>query len=379
MLRISDPLPLDAATLVDIITEGHRLNAGRWPVWQYVQHQMDQAGYDAAQALEDLPRWTHQYGPTWSDSGHGIEPGPGDRIAVTVGGLGHASGHWAGGFCRAFLAAMHLAAVRQREVQPHPDRAENLVLQGAPLVRAVNMRASTSLSDDQLLGILKREPITAGGIQTNTDSVTWSWDVTRLRTHAFREATDIQDLLAALDEALGTRSTVHIDSSPVPHAALTDAFDHLDLAWRSIYSEKLLQVNRLGVIASMIDSVDSRETFDSRCTALTDVLSTMRVPARADAPQAGTLHRLRLSLTDSLKDDQHPAIRAIGTLQHVVAVRNAAGHPSSAHKQEPAFVALDLDHVRGDWEKSWNIVVRRTVEALREIRNGVLQQEAQLP
>ncbi|MBT9257391.1 hypothetical protein KMZ32_16780 [Phycicoccus sp. MAQZ13P-2] len=178
MQRISDPLSPDAATLVDIVTEGHRLNGGRWPVWQYVRRQMDQAGYDAARALEDLPRWTHHYGPTWSDSSHGIEPGPGDRIAVTVGGLGHASGHWAQGFCRAFLATMHLADIRQRQSQPDPDHAENLVLQGAPLVRSVNMRASTSLSDDQLLELLKREPLSAGGISMNPDSVTWSWDVT---------------------------------------------------------------------------------------------------------------------------------------------------------------------------------------------------------
>jgi hypothetical protein len=99
---------------------------GVWPIWDYVDHQLDATGLIAADVLASLPvaggrgGGRMRYGLTWHQDGHWL---PNDRthLALTVAGLGHL-GSASAPLLVAFKDMVRFLVERQRTITPHPQR-----------------------------------------------------------------------------------------------------------------------------------------------------------------------------------------------------------------------------------------------------------------
>lgn len=371
MSRLFDPLPSEAKALTEVIIGGYTRGRDQWPVWQYVQHQMDaEHGLSAATVLQDLPTWRYSYRPVCTPRGLGIPPEIDDPVQLTVQGLANVDNSPAAqGLLRAFMAATALGLAAQRAAEPGPTRVVPVVLDSESLTVGVNMRAGTSLAAPQLYSLLQREPTTWGALNGSRER--WTWDLSSRPLRLFDGVETVDQLLTAFEEVLGTTPEHRAQSSALPAEAVPEALDHLNLAWRLRMGSPLLQLRTATTVASLSAGANSAEDFAARCTALADVISQFNVPPHDADPSAASLRRLRLHLDDWL-GAQHPALDAVGTLQNVVAVRNTAGHPSSAHRHERQHIALGLHHLRGDWSASWEQVRVHTVLAARTIREALL-------
>jgi hypothetical protein len=79
--------------------------------------------------------------------------------------------------------------------------------------------------------------------------------------------------------------------------ALPDALDHLDLAWRLATGEHLVRVPRAAIAAKLTQPTASAEGFESRCSALADLLGSLN-----PSWQGGTLQNTKGELGELLGD-----------------------------------------------------------------------------
>jgi hypothetical protein len=148
--------------------------------------------------------------------------------------------------------------------------------------------------------------------------------------------------------------------------ALPDAFDHLDLAWRLLTGEHLVRVPRAAVAAKLSQPVAAVEEFESRCSAVADLLNCLNLPE-----QGGTLQNMKAKLGELLGAEAGRAQAAVDTLRSVVALRAGQQHQGADTRAEQARVSLGLPAYAGNWEGAWNHLRLATVQALGTIREEI--------
>ena len=363
MPRLSDPLPDDAKHLVDLVVEGWSANGGRWPIWQYVDLRAHADGLDADETSRGMPVWQYSYGPLRHESRQAREPASLARL--TVHGLVHAGGRATDGLVRAFLAAVRAGAELQLAQTPHPAVAVPLWERGVKITERANMDAGTALSDQQMLDLLLGEPATWNVGEEGHPS--WRWELHRTRLGRFREVRSGIDYLEVLESVVGVAQ-----APPAPEAvtplALPDALDRLDLAWRLWRNAPLLRLGRARQAAELALPVQSRADFESRCSALADVISRWDVPA-GDDPDRKTLSRLD-DLLAGLPGGPSQAVDAVASLRRVVQLRNQQQHGRPVDERVRA--ALGLTRFPSDWQTEWDHVRGYAVAALRVISDRVV-------
>jgi hypothetical protein len=144
--------------------------------------------------------------------------------------------------------------------------------------------------------------------------------------------------------------------------ALPDALDHLDLTWRLATGEHLVGVPRAAMAAKLTQPAVSVEEFESRCSALADLLNALNLPKPA------TLHNMKLKLGELLGAQAGRAEAAVEALRSVVALRAGQQHQGADTRAEQAKVALGLAPFAGDWGGAWDHLRAVTVQALDTIR-----------
>ncbi len=192
----------------------------------------------------------------------------------------------------AFLAALKTAIVMQRGINPRPTEPVRLKVPGDDFTRTVNMATDTELSSDQLFALLGGEPATWLGIGQQNGQ--WTWDLTDARLSPYAEVTTVDDYLVRLDALVALPQQPAVADS-LPALALPEAFDHLDLAWRIATGKHLFRVPRTAVPAKLTQPAASAEEFESRCSALADMLKAFDFPA-----EGGSLNNMKAALGDLL-------------------------------------------------------------------------------
>jgi hypothetical protein len=355
---LDSPLP-DAVRLLCAVADGFGTARGEWPVWQYVVRQLDDEAPDAEKLLQGLPTWQHHYRPIFWNSST-VVPAPGDAIQLTVHGMVHARHPATEPLVAGFLAALRLAGEKQREIEPVPTKAVEVELQGSAFTDEVNKRAGSSLSSGQLLAVLNHEPATWTGVQGTAEN--WTWDLTWARLRPYRDVHTAEEYLARLEELVGVAGFA---ASPIglPAMALPDAFDHLDLAWRLVVKAPLLRIPRAAMAAKLALPAISVEEFESRCSALADLLNNLQVSGDGPALQA-----MKGQLSELLRAEDARAHTAVDVLRNVVALRAGQQHHGADIRAERARAALGLTRFGSDWAGSWDQLRSVTVEALATIR-----------
>jgi hypothetical protein len=351
----------DALEMLQAIARGYD-EVGVWPCWQWVKQQLWLKDLDAEEIIQGLPAWQHNYRSVRAVA-NGQLPDNGDPVPLSIHGMARMVLPGVQLLVRGFLTAINVAVVMQRGITPAPTQPVELKVPGEDFIRVVNGQAGTDLRVEQLFGVLRGEPATFRGVNQNAGQE--SWDLTDVRLSRYVGIRDAQDYLARLEEAVGlSQVTPRIES--LGPMALPDAFDHLDLAWRLLTGEHLVRVPRAAIAAKLSQPVAVVEEFESRCSAVADLLNCLSLPR-----QGGTLQNMKARLGELLGAEAGRAQAAVDTLRSVVALRAGQQHQGADTRAEQARVSLGLAAYVGNWEGAWNHLRLVTVQALDTIREEI--------
>lgn len=348
------------------VAEGFAANRGAWPVWQYVSRRQDEAGVDGEAVLQGLPQWQYSYRSVWT--GQMGAPDLETRVHLTIHGMVHCAESGVQDLVAAFLASIRIAGERLQEVAPEPGRVQSLSLDGRTLTEEANLRAGTGVSPGLLREVLRHEPLIWSGIRDVDDS--FIWDLTHVRLRPFRDVADGAGYLSALAE---TVNVSHLGSlqEPLPSAALPQALDRLDLVWQLSFSKRLLNIPRASLPVVLSLPVSGVEEFDSRCSALADLLNCF-TPECGARRQGGTFDRMKACLDTKLPAGTRRVSGAVDVLRAVTEVRNAQQHSASRAKYDSARRLLGLTGLGDDWAGTWEQLRRSVVGALDVIGDELL-------
>jgi hypothetical protein len=351
----------DALRLLHVVARGYEI-AGAWPCWQWVKQELWRQGHDAEAILQGLPTWRHGYRSIRAVS-NGLLPDNGNPVALTVHGMANTAQPGIERLLSGFLAAIDVAIVMQRGITPSVTQPVELTVLAEDFIRPVNGRAKTDLNADELFATLRAEPATWRGL--NMSDSKWSWNLTDVRFSRYTGLQDVKDYLGRLEETVGIPVPV-MSSANLSPMALPDALDYLDLAWRLATGEHLVRVPRAAMAAKLSQPAASVEEFESRCSALADLLGFLNVPS-----QGGTLQNVKSRLGELLGDHAGRAQAAVDTLRLVVALRAGQQHQGADTRAEQARVALGLAPYAADWAGSWDHLRAVSVQALDIIREEI--------
>jgi hypothetical protein len=356
--------PSDKALhLLGTVARGYAKAPQSWPLWQWVTLELwNKEGLDAEEILRGLPTWEYGYRPV-AVGAHGQMPKVGDAIPLSLHGMAYAPEAATDALAGAFVVALRTAATMYRGIRPSPTQVEEVVLPGEDFTRTVNMKAGTELTANQLFEVLRREPATWLGV--NQQAEAWTWDLTNARLAPYVGVQTVEDYLARLDELVALPEPA-AEPEYLPPMALPDAFDHLDLAWRLSANDHLIRVSRVAMAAKLTQPAASVEEFESRCSALADLLNCLNLPS-----DGGTLHNMKARLTELLGEKGGRAREAVDVLRWVVALRAGQQHQGADARAQQAKVALGLTGFEGNWPGAWDQLRAVTVQALTTIREEI--------
>lgn len=367
MASLLDPLSDDELSFLRVTADGFAAADGRWPCWQWVRQQLwTRDGLDAEQILGGLPTWEYDYRPV--RLGYRGQPIPkiGDEVPLSIHGMAYVSSAVpaVGQLVDAFLTSLKTAAVMQRGISPEPTMPAELKVPVEDFTRTVNMAAGTELTAVQLCAILSGEPATWLGM--NQHNGNWTWDLTSVRLAPYAEVQTVDEYLARLDVlvALPQQPT---PLEYLPPLALPEAFDHLGLAWRIATGQRLFNIPRAAIPAKLTQPANSQEEFESRCSALCDMVKSFDFPA-----EGGSLNNMKVRLSELLGDEAAGRARAeVDTLRWIFELRAGQQHHGADTRAERARTALGLAQFGSDWAGAWDHLRATVVQALTIIREEI--------
>jgi hypothetical protein len=316
--------------------------------------------------LRGMPAWEYDYRPV--RAGHRGQPVPknADEVPLTMHGMAYVSPAVLAvqRLVDAFLMALRTAAVMQRGIRPEPTRPAELKVPGADFTRTVNTAAGTELSPDQLFAVVRGEPATWHGVSQQGGE--WTWDLTDARLAPYAGIHAIDDYLTRLDVMVALPQQ---SDSPeyLPPLALPDAFDHLGLAWRIATGERLFHVPRAALPAKLTLPAASAEDFESRCSALCDMVKSFDFPTTG-----GSLNNMKARLSELLGDEEAARARgAVDTLRMLFDLRAGQQHQGADTRAVRAQTGLGLARFGSDWASAWDHLRASVIQALTTIREEI--------
>jgi hypothetical protein len=163
----------------------------------------------------------------------------------------------------------------------------------------------------------------------------------------------------------------------LPARAMTESLDYLDTAWRLAFNAPLLRLRSAALVADLGAGTSSREDFQSRISALSDVMKGFDVgdellPTGMTLDKDHTLARLRAVLAARLDDEALAEAKgALDTLTAAARVRAAMQHGPAAPELPARLAVLGVPFPPSDWGNAWDIVRSRVASAWRQLAEVV--------
>ena len=370
MASMTDPLSVEQQTLVHIVARAGRDREGRLPTKQWVLMQLQVKGLDGDAVLRAVPTWPpSRYQPIRIESDSDSQGRTVERIGLTVLGRHHAGDADSQAHNEAFVAGLAIAVENQLAMAAgSPYEPLEPRLNGAAAASRASISSKRRVQEADLVRLFAAEPATW--------SMLWQaqfgeWDTTGAWLWPFRGVTTTAEYLAMLEQALLAEIPTQPAVAPDP-MALPEAFDHLDLAWRLIKSNRLIDSTQVVRGASLMQAVTTAEQFESRCSAVKDILDRMNVPAPdllpANAAGWKSLRRLQHHISALDRERAATVVAAVKVLQNIALLRDAQQHGGMGERAASARTALGLSRFTGTWAQDWATVQVKAIEALRILR-----------
>jgi hypothetical protein len=190
----------------------------------------------------------------------------------------------------------------------------------------------------------------------------------------YAEVETVEDYLNYLAQVIEPVSAPFARSAPSPFT-IPDMLSYLDAIWSRHLGKPLFDRIDPGRAASLLYEAGTPDEFDSRCSALADVLAQIEVPPDPGLERKGVrpvvlLGRwfARQQLPEGVADRlQH----ATAVLSKIVNIRVGGQHSESRRKAVAAFQDFGLDYPPTDWMSTWAVLRQSAVNALDAIRQQV--------
>jgi hypothetical protein len=222
----------------------------------------------------------------------------------------------------------------------------------------------------QLRELMSQEPATWGLVRGDDE---WSVEL-RPQLRRFRDIRTVSDYVDRTWTYLGANKPPEVRAF-TSALSLPEAIDYLDVVWRLRFGQPLFAAFGATAGAKLGSGCSTQDEFDSRMSALADVLGHIKVPdpERDGVPKSpGSLERLRMCLVEVLPDERHERIALeIGHLKDLARIRAGAQHRDAAADAAARYLRLDLDYPPRDLDSAWRHLSARAVSALNAIREEV--------
>jgi hypothetical protein len=236
---------------------------GGWPIYQYVQAQMDRVDLDLDVILSSMPSITRG-ATTYSlarRDGSGRDDTP---VKLSVAGMAHLERF--DSTVDMFLRILAELVARRAATTFNPLNVVEVEVSGLDLVEDLGLTGEpfVGLLPDLIAG----EPSTWHGSGHVNDR---GWSV-RPSSHLrrFRGVGDIDDYVARVRAAIAPLEP-QIAAAPVSPLSLVTAFDYLNVVWRLRFGVQLIAVPSAERAARLICEVSSAEELDNRLSALASI------------------------------------------------------------------------------------------------------------
>lgn len=376
------PLSNEQTALLKVVY-AHFRESGKWPIWQYVDLTLDQEGIDAATAITSLPvargssvqivMQRGSYGVVGIDPASGLDPRL--SIPLTVAGLWHLEE--AAPLTGVFFDTVRYLVLKQSELAPDPHSEVNATVSSEEIdqkILAGTVGSPSGRSEEFLIPklgkLLEREPILWSNM-TNQDQDLTQWEIRvpdRLRI--LRGTAGVEDYIDRITSWVAP-AVAPTEPSPGAPLDLPYALGYLDAVWKNRTNYRLFANPDIASAALLTQSGTSQEEFNSRMSALADVLGQVAVPGHPPR-QNGALEAVREYLAEHLDTEAAERINtAFDTLITLRHLRVSAQHSDKRHRAVSAFEQLGLPYPPPSWELAWGWMTVQAREALDAIREEV--------
>jgi hypothetical protein len=350
-----------------------------WPVFDYLEADLDDRGLDAWIVLETLPRHprTRYAAAHWSRAPN-VRPTPEVRVGLTVLGFHHLerAKRVNARMVETFLLLLSTLAERRRLAPRSPHVPRKPAIASHEALAAVTRRGIPGdlLTQWLLWELLEHEPPTWGAGGSIDEDGTWTRDIPR-EVYLF-DGVDTFDAYVERMLAMFPEPAAAISPSPPSPLELVAAIDYLDTVWRLAIGrgDHLFEHHSAVRTAQLAAGVATAAEFESRLSALSELLHSVQLPPKAPSgrrPRDRPLAHLESYVLSVLPESKARIERAIATLHSVIDVRDAGQHTKAGDRGATALADLGIGYPPASWPQAWDVVSARTIEALDGLREEI--------
>lgn len=376
--RLLAPLPRPQMSLLTLLGEVHE-ERQVWPIWQYVDEHMAREGHDAAHVVATLPSIPGS-GPqagryTLISYGGQVPPGPDQRIRPTVAGLAHLPRLEP--VTKMFLRSITVLVSLRNWAHFDPDKVTDVTVSNADLINQVGVDLQRWLP--LLPELLQGEPgvwltqQVPGDKSLSRDHPGWydAWRPGKFLDR-FAGCASVEEYLVRMADLW------HPPSPPSPLVApsplgLANALDYLDVVWRLKFGRRLLVLPGAEKTTRLAFDAGSAEEFDSRLSALGDILSALDASGLKGTSGGHAVQRIFDAMPLECPGvDRGRLDRAHPVLKAAIDLRNGLQH----HGKDPqrvvdALSAFGLPYPVLNHTTAWRTITPTVVEALNTLREAI--------
>lgn len=353
---------------------------GEWPVWAYVDHQLDSKGLVAADVLASLPvaggagGGRMRYGLTWNSDSHWL-PNDRTRLALTVAGLWHLESASAP-LLVAFKDTVRFLVERRRHITPSPLEVVEVVVTSHEVGRWLAGSGAGGLhgpAADVILrkvgDLVEHEPYLWHGFnRPDLESERWELRIP-ISIRDFRDVTTVEEYIDHVEQLVAPPEPPSQPLSAAP-LGIPYAVSFADAVWESRTGFPLFARPDPASIARLTQLCDSEGAFNSLMSALADLLSQVAKPGTGKAPRAGALEDVRKYLDRKLEPPAAARCSdAIGTLIKLRTIRHGIEHGDARAKAVAAYADVGLSFPVASWPQAWaqiSAIACGALDVLRE-------------
>lgn len=354
----------------------------RWPIWQYLDLTLTPPLGTAERALLSLPQISdtrpmgRRYGlVSWMSSGGTTVPRADTPMALTIAGVQHVRPD--GPLSKLWIKLLQYLITQQSRLQPSSTEVVTCTVSDKELARLVPSPPGDTAAQERLLGqlrlLLDQEPLLQSRVE-HPHPLDGPWTI-KVPPEILRyEGLETVDQYVDRLTDILTPDVPPYVGSAASGLSLPQAISFLDAVWHARVGRRLFANLDAGSIEKLGLPVTSAAELDSWTSALSDVLSHIRVPPDDSIQRKGRRQSTVLGdwLARQVPDAEAERVNyEIDVLIQTGNIRVGAQHSASSHKAVKAFEALGLPFPPTDWHGTWSVLHQRVVGALDAIREEV--------